>query len=251
MAGTAVLVKRGWRSAQVVAATPETTRARTLRLRVQGLGPTLAGQHVDVRLTAEDGYQASRSYSIASARAEDELEITVDELQDGEVSPYLVHGLSVGDWIEVRGPVGRWFTWDPSLTGPVQLIAGGSGVVPLMAMIRSHADSASAASFRLLYSARSPESVFYRDELEFYAKTGSSFELSYVFTRSAPESGGAAGRLDAATLSDKIFPPAADPRVYICGSTGFVEAVAGWLLALGYPADTVRTERFGGTGGHE
>jgi ferredoxin-NADP reductase len=251
MAGTAVLVRSGWRNALVVAANPETTRARTLRLHISEFGATRAGQHVDVRLTAEDGYQASRSYSIASAPAEDELEITVDELQDGEVSPYLVHGLSVGDRIEVRGPVGGWFTWDPSLLAPVQLIAGGSGVVPLMAMIRAHADSDSTASFRLLYSARSPESVFYRDELESLAKTQPSFELSYVFTRSAPAgSDGAAGRLDAASLKDKIFPPAADPLVYLCGSTGFVEAVAGWLLSLGYPADTVKTERFGGTGGH-
>ena len=250
MAGTAVLVNSGWRAADVVAAAPETATARTLRLRIPGLGPTLAGQHVDVRLTAADGYQAARSYSVAAAPAENELEITVDELHDGEVSPYLVRGLSVGDQIEVRGPVGHWFTWDPEQTAPVQLIAGGSGVVPLMAMIRAHAASGNQSGFRLLYSAHRPDAVFYREELERLTESSSTLTVTYVYTREAPAGWPTpARRLDAETLAASIIPPDQRPLVFLCGNTGFVEVVADWLLALGYPADSIRTERFGGTGG--
>ena len=234
----------------MVAAAPETATSRTLRLRIPGLVPTLAGQHVDVRLTADDGYQASRSYSVASAPAADELEITVDELQDGEVSPYLVRGLSVGDQIELRGPVGRWFTWDPGQTAPVQLIAGGSGVVPLMAMIRAHAASGSRSNFRLLYSARGPDTVFYREELERLSEASTTLTVTYVYTRETPAGWPTpARRLDADTLAASIIPLDQRPLVFVCGNTGFVEVVADWLLALGYPADSIKTERFGGTGG--
>lgn len=249
MAGTAVLVRTGWRAAEVVGAAMETATARTLRLRVPESGAPIAGQHIDVRLTAEDGYRAVRSYSIASAPAEDILEITVDELSDGEVSPYLVRGLSVGDQVEVRGPVGGWFTWYPRLISPVQLIAGGSGVVPLMAMIRAHTRSGSDPPFRLLYSVRSPQSVFYREELARLAASP-ALTVSYVYTRSAPAGWPVpAGRVDAAALASAVIPSAQHPLIYICGSTPFVETVADWMLALGYPADTIKTERFGGTGG--
>ena len=231
----------------------ETRTARTLRLRLPGLTGHRAGQHVDVRLTAPDGYTAVRSYSVASALPGDELELTVEELADGEVSPYLVHGVSVGDQLEVRGPVGGWFVWDPADPSPVQLIAGGSGVVPLMAMIRAHAATAPAspgatAEFRLLYSVRSPEASYYGAELDDLA-TSALLTVTHVYTREAP-----AGslvpprRLDAATLSIAVLPVSANPAFFICGATAFVETVADWLVQAGYPADRIKTERYGGMG---
>lgn len=247
-----------WRVADVVDARPETADARTLRLRIPGLTGYLAGQHVDVRLTAPDGYQAVRSYSIASAPgaggvAADELELTVEELPDGEVSPYLVGGVAVGDQLEVRGPVGGWFVWRPGDTGPVQLIGGGSGVVPLMSMARAHAAAGSDAPFRLLYSVRTPASGFYRDELDALAGSGAAgapLRLDYVYTREAPPGWPhAPGRLMRDALTDAVFPPADDPTFYICGSTPFVEAVSGWLVDAGHAPDRIRTERYGGIGG--
>jgi ferredoxin-NADP reductase len=248
-------VTTAWRVADVVGARQETADARTLRLRIPGLTGHLAGQHVDVRLTAPDGYQAVRSYSIASAPgaggvAVDELELTVEELPDGEVSPYLVRGVAVGDQLEVRGPVGGWFVWRPGDTGPVQLIGGGSGVVPLMSMARARAAAASDAPFRLLYSVRTPESGFYRDELAALATGDAPLRLDYVYTRTAPPGWPhATGRLTEDALLDAVFPPAGSPTFYICGSTPFVEAVSGWLVGAGHAPERIRTERYGGIGG--
>jgi ferredoxin-NADP reductase len=248
-------VTTAWRVADVVAAHEETATARTIRLRIPGLAGHLAGQHVDVRLTAPDGYQAVRSYSIASASgsdglAPDEFELTVEELPDGEVSPYLVHGLSVGDQVEVRGPVGGWFVWRTGDSGPVQLIAGGSGVVPLMSMARAHAAAASPAPFRLLYSARTPTSVYYRDELMALGEGAAPLRVDYVYTRQTPPDWPTPpGRLTAEVLAGLVLPAADSPSFYICGSTPFVEAVSGWLVDAGHDPDRIRTERYGGIGG--
>ncbi|GAB3581261.1 ferredoxin reductase [Leifsonia lichenia] len=240
-----------WRVADVIAARFETPTARTLKLRIPGLSGHLAGQHVDVRLTAPDGYQAVRSYSIASALPGDELELTVEELADGEVSPYLVHGVKVGDQVEVRGPVGGWFVWRPGDPAPVQLIAGGSGVVPLMSMARAHSAAASAAPFRLLYSVRSPESVYYRDELAALARDAAApLSVDYVYTRSAPAGWPVpAGRLTAAALASAALPASASPTFFLCGATAFVETVSGWLVDAGHDPARIKTERYGGIGG--
>lgn len=240
----------GWRVADVVGARRETATARTLSLRIPGLGGNLAGQHVDVRLTAEDGYSAVRSYSIATAGTGETLEITVDELPDGEVSPYLVEDVSVGDQLEVRGPVGGWFVWKPEHTSPVQLIAGGSGIVPLMAMIRAHEASDNPSAFSLLYSVRSEEAAIYRDELATLAERSAKLAVDYAYTRKAPAGWPAEPkRLDQATLLARAVPVQAEPSVYVCGQTVFVETVADWLVRAGYPPATIKTERYGGTGG--
>ncbi|TFC57771.1 oxidoreductase [Cryobacterium sp. TMB1-7] len=239
--------------AEVIGVTPETRTARTLRLRLPGLTGHRAGQHVDVRLTATDGYTAVRSYSVASASPGDEFDLTVEELADGEVSPYLVHQVAVGDQLEVRGPVGGWFVWDPADPSPVQLIAGGSGVVPLMAMLRAHAaaDPASpgaAAPFRLLYSVRAPDAVYYGAELDDLARSPLA-DVSVVYTRQAPAgSGRPPRRLDAATLVESVLPVADNPAVFVCGATAFVESVADWLVQAGHSPDRIKTERYGGTG---
>ena len=245
-------MRTGWNVAEVIEVRQETGTARTLRLRLPGLTGHRPGQHVDVRLTAPDGYTAVRSYSVASALPGDELELTVEELADGEVSPYLVHQVTAGDQLEVRGPVGGWFVWNPADPAPVQLIAGGSGVVPLMAMIRSHGVGGSAdgyaAPFRLLYSVRSPASAYYGTELDDLA--GSPLlTTTYVYTREAPAgSGTQPHRLEAPTLLDAIPPVSDNPAFFICGATAFVETVADWLVQAGYPADRIKTERYGGTG---
>ena len=237
-----------WKVADVVALRDETPTARTVRLRLPGPVHVVAGQHVDLRLTAPDGYQAVRSYSISAAVPPDGLEITVEELPDGEVSPYLVRDLSVGDQLEVRGPVGGWFVWRPEDGSPVQLIGGGSGVVPLMAMVRAHQGAGHPAPLRLLYSARSPEAAVFRHELESLARDSGTFELTSVYTRSAPD-GQPVGRLDARILEASVLNSGADPAIYVCGATGFVEAVSGWLVDLGHAPHRIRTERFGGLGG--
>jgi ferredoxin-NADP reductase len=244
-------VSTAWHVADVVGETFETPSARTLRLRIPGLHGHLAGQHVDVRLTAPDGYQAVRSYSIASALPGDELEITVEELADGEVSPYLVRGAAVGDQLEVRGPVGGWFVWRPGDDAPVQLIAGGSGVVPLMSMARAHAMAGSRAPFRLLYSVRTPASVYYKDELRMLGQNAAApFSVDYVFTREAPAgSSTPAGRLTADTLGRSILAASEMPLFYICGATAFVESVSDWLVAAGHDAARIKTERYGGIAG--
>lgn len=234
----------GWRPATVVAASMETPTARTLRLQVPDRGRVLPGQHIDIRLTAEDGYQAVRSYSVAAAVGDDLVETTVQELPDGEVSPYLIGDLDVGDQLEVRGPIGRWFIWRPSDPAPVQLIAGGSGVVPLMSMIRERESAATRVPFRLLYSLRSPENGYYRDELDRLCSTG-SLRVDYIHTRSAPD-GRRPGRLTRDELASLVIPVEQKPEFRVCGPTAFVEQCARWLLDLGYPANTIRTERFGG-----
>jgi ferredoxin-NADP reductase len=227
----------------VAATREETMRVRTLELDVAEWGSHRAGQHLDVRLTAEDGYQAQRSYSIASAPG-DPLEITVERLEDGEVSPYLVDDVGDGDVFEVRGPIGGYFVWDGDEPEPVLLVAGGSGVVPLMAMARHRARVASTAPMRLLYSSRTWDDVIYRDELETLG-----VEVVHTLTREQPPGwSGYARRVDDDLLRDVAFPATDGPRVYVCGSTRFVDAAADGLVRLGYDPRSIRTERFGATG---
>jgi ferredoxin-NADP reductase len=230
-----------WRVATVAAIKPETPRAATLTLSVPGWEGHRAGQHVDVRLTAEDGYQAQRSYSIASA-PEDELQITVEELRDGEVSPWFVSVADTGDQFELRGPFGGWFVWDASLTQPLTLIAGGSGLVPLMSMLRHRRNVGSAVPARLLVSVREPDDLLYARELEWIGA-----DVVITYTRRAPRGwSGYPRRVDRAMLSDVTLPGS---RVYVCGPTSFVEATANHLVALGHDPADIRTERFGATGG--
>lgn len=234
-----------WLEGEIVSMDAATPHGRILRVRVPGWGGNIAGQHIDVRLTAEDGYQASRSYSLASSGPDPVLELAVDEVPDGEVSPYLVQDVEVGDRLEVRGPIGHYFVWTPDLRDPVQLIAGGSGIVPLVAMARAHADAASSVPMRLLYSVRSREDAFYADELDNAA--GEAFRVDWAYTRIAPAgSMRPAGRVDAAALAALTIPPERSPLVFVCGPTRFVEAVADLLVAAGHPPHRVRTERFGG-----
>ena len=249
MAGTALLGAVSWRIGTVVAVRDETPTARTLALDVPDWPGHLAGQHVDVRLTAPDGYSASRSYSIASApNAEKRVELTVERLPDGEVSPYLTQVVAVGDRLELRGPIGGWFVWRPERVEPVQLIAGGSGLVPLMAMVRARAAAGGSAPFRLLYSVREPGAVLYGEELRAQAQTGGTV-VSYAYTRVAPANWpGRPGRIDATLIAEAAWPPSGSPTCYVCGPTPFVETAAGLLTAAGYPADRIRTERFGPTG---
>jgi ferredoxin-NADP reductase len=219
----------------------ETPTGRSIVIDVSGWPGNIAGQHVDVRLTAPDGYQATRSYSIASSGPEPRLQLAVDRLPDGEVSPYLVDDLLVGDMLELRGPLGGWFVWKPELTAPVQLIAGGSGVVPLTAMVRSHAASGSTAEMKLLYSVRTPEDRFFAEEL------GMLDTVNFVYTRAAPPNWPTKpGRITPESLAALTLPPERKPAVFICGPTGFVETVAGALVALGHDQAAVKTERFGG-----
>jgi ferredoxin-NADP reductase len=210
-----------------------------------------AGQHVDVRLTADDGYQAQRSYSIASAPADEHLTLTVERLEDGEVSPYLVDVLRPGDKLELRGPIGGYFVWEESFGGPLVLIGGGSGVVPLRAMLRHWADATRReVPVRLLYSARSWDEVIYRDELVGYGDTYDQVDVRFALTREWPDGfSGHRGRITRDLLADVAGPPAGNPIVYICGPTGFVEAAAEWLVELGHPPPRIRTERFGPSGG--
>jgi ferredoxin-NADP reductase len=207
-----------------------------------------AGQHVDVRLTAEDGYQARRSYSIASAPDGSRVELTVERLEDGEVSPYLTGELRAGDRIELRGPVGGYFAWTPAQDGPLFLVAGGSGAVPLTAMIRARAAAGSETDTRLLYSSRGWDDIIYRDELQRLA--GNGLTVVHTLTRSQPKGWtGYARRIDAEMIGDVGQAPSERPRVYVCGPTPFVEAVAEALVRLGHEAPAIRTERFGPTGG--
>ncbi|HEY8526374.1 MAG TPA: ferredoxin reductase [Acidimicrobiales bacterium] len=226
---------------------PETARAVTLRLDVPGWPGHRAGQHLDVRLTAEDGYSAQRSYSIASPPGAERLELTVERIDDGEVSPYLTTVADVGDQFEVRGPIGGWFVWDPADPGPVLLVAGGSGVVPFRAMLRHHAATGSTAAMHLLYSARTRADVIYRRELEELA--GPHRAVTLTLTReTGPGWTGRRGRVDADLLAEVGWPPEVQPRCYVCGPTPFVEAVARALVDLGHAPARIRTERFGPTG---
>jgi ferredoxin-NADP reductase len=237
-----------WRVATVTELVPETPHAVTIVLEVPDWPGHVAGQHVDVRLTAEDGYQAERSYSIASSPQDPRLRLTVERIDDGEVSPYLTLEVRPGDPLELRGPIGGYFTWVPADGGPLVLLGGGSGLVPLMAMLRHRADAASGVEAQLLVSARTWPDVLYREELARHAEEG--VEVRYTLTREQPPGWtGWTGRVSLEMLRGIGADPARLPRVFVCGPTGFVEHVAGLLVELGHDPHAITTERFGPTGG--
>ena len=245
MAGTAVRGRLTWQTTTVSSVRAETASVRTILLNVPDWPGHRAGQHLDVRLTAEDGYQAERSYSIASAPNEP-LAITVERLADGEVSPYLTQEVRAGDQMEVRGPIGGYFVWESGMGGPLLLAAGGSGVVPLRSILRYRIMVGSSVPVRLLYSSRSWADVIYRDEL---SRPAPGVEVIHTLTRSHPDGWtGYTRRVDAAMLAEVAFRAAEGALAYVCGPTNFVEAVAAGLVGLGYPAGRVKTERFGATG---
>lgn len=229
----------------------ETARAKSITLAVPHWSGHRPGQHVDVRLTAEDGYQAERSYSIASApKPEPRVTLTVERIDDGEVSPYLTGELRVGDQMELRGPIGGYFVWEEQMGGPLSLIAGGSGIVPLMAMIRSWAALGSTIPIRLLYSSRSYTEVIYRDELARLGKDKTKLEVVYALTREQPPGWtGYHRRIDTEMLREVTWPVDQRPLLFICGPTLFVETAASSLVTLGYEPGRIKTERFGPTGG--
>ncbi len=241
-------VRRAWRPALLVERRQETESACTLVLEVPGWPGHLAGQHIDARLTADDGYQAARSYSLAAPAASDRIEITVQVVPDGEVSTYLCEDASSGDTVEVRGPVGGWFVWKPEDSRPVLLVGGGSGVVPLMAMIRSR-DGASPTPFRLIYSVRTPEDRIYDPELQRRGTQDSGLDITFLYTRTAPAGETRpAGRITANDLVMYGWPADLEANCYVCGPTPFVETVADLLIDLGHNPARIRTERFGPTG---
>jgi ferredoxin-NADP reductase len=250
VARAAIQRRLTWRVSQVVDVVDETPRVRSLVLSVPGWPGHRAGHHVDVRLTADDGYVAERSYSIASAPDDGErLTVTVERIDDGEVSPYLTEELRPGDPLELRGPIGGYFAWTVDDGGPLLLVAGGSGVCPLMAMIRHRAARASTVPTRLLYSSRTLEDVIYRDELDRLA-AGGGLEVIHTLTRAHPPGWtGRSGRIDADMLAEVAWPASERPLAYICGPTPLVESVASAMVQLGHEAGRVRTERFGPTGG--
>lgn len=236
-----------WRPARVVERWDETRRAATLRLAVDGWPGHVAGQRVDLRLTAEDGYQATRAYSIASAPSAGTLDVTVERIDDGEVSPWFVDVAQPGDELEVRGPIGAWFTWRPRDSGPLVLVGGGSGLVPLMAMAREAVLHDAGAPIRLLVSTRTRADLLYAGELAQLHAAG-QVELQQTLTRERPEGWtGELGRIDAALVGTLLAGLAPPSRAFVCGPTGFVERAADLLLAAGLAAGTVRTERFGPT----
>ena len=244
MARAAVRGGLAWRLATVAAITPETASVRTIELEVGDWPGHGAGQHVDVRLTAEDGYRAERAYSIAAAPGEP-VAITVERLDDGEVSPYLTDELRAGDAFELRGPIGGYFVWGPDDGGPLLLVAGGSGIAPLRAMLRHRRRTGSEVPARLLYSSGTFDDVIYRAEL---AAAAPGLDVVHTLTRAQPAGWtGYARRVDLAMLREVAWPAASDPLAFVCGPTSFVEVVAGGLLELGYPPARVKTERFGGT----
>ena len=247
MAGTTVLGRLTWQAADVVGLIPETPRVTTIAFDVPSWAGQRAGQHVDIRLTAEDGYQAERSYSIASAPDGNRIDLTVVRIDDGEVSPYLTGDLRPGDQIELRGPVGGYFVWEPSLGGPLLLVAGGSGIAPLMAMVRLRAAADSDVDTRLLVSSRNFGDIIYHDELE--QLDGGRLRVVHTLTQSQPPGwDGYARRVDADMLAEVGPPPAERPLVYVCGPTPFVESVAEALVHLGHQPERIKTERFGPTG---
>ena len=242
-----------WQLATVVEILQETRRVKSLILDVPDWTTHLAGQHVDVRLTAEDGYQAQRSYSIASPPEDKSLMLTVERIADGEVSPYLVDELSVGDQIELRGPIGGYFVWDArdgkNDGSPLFLVAAGSGIVPLMAMIRHRANWNNKVPTKLLYSSRSYDDVIYREELADISAKDSSLRVIHTLTRHQPTNWMSYGRrIDREMLADTAWVPGEKPLAFVCGPTPAVETVANYLLELGYEPERIRTERFGPTG---
>lgn len=242
-----------WHVATVTAIAEETANANRITLEVPGWPGNNAGQHLDVRLTAPDGYQASRSYSIASAGTSTKVELAVDKLPTGEVSPFLVDVLMRGDQLEIRGPLGGWFIWQPptdttDARRPVQLIAGGSGVVPFISMIRSHQAAADSTVFRLLYAVRTPNDVFFKHELEQAQKGPAPLQVQFIYSRRTPPGWPVPhGRLTRNAMAEAAIPPGQRPRLFVCGSTGFTERALTWLSELGYDTTDARAERFGGT----
>jgi ferredoxin-NADP reductase len=238
-----------WQVAQVREIVIETYRLKSLLLHVVNWQGHLSGQHIDIRLTAEDGYQAQRSYSIASPPEEELLGLTVERVANGEVSPYLVGDLRTGDQFELRGPIGGYFVWTAAMGGPLCLIAGGSSVVPLMAMLRHRERRNGQAPALLLYSSRSPEDIIYRAELDAMAHRASNLRIVNTLTRKQPEGWmGRLGRIDKALLAQECFPPEQNPKFFVCGSTPFVEDVSRFLVELGYDSLKIKTERFGPSG---
>jgi ferredoxin-NADP reductase len=239
-----------WRIGEVVETRPEAPHAKSIILEVPGWEGHKAGQHVDIRLTAEDGYQAQRSYSIASAPEDGRLALVVERLEDGEVSPYLTDELRVGDKLELRGPIGGWFTWEARDGGPLLLVAGGSGIAPLMAMIRHRAAARSEAPTRLLYSSRSREDTIYVEEFDRLAAEDAALEVIHTLTRSQPPGWtGYSRRIDREMLDAVAPSPQERPLAFVCGPTPLVETVATVLVELGHDPARVKTERFGPTGG--
>jgi ferredoxin-NADP reductase len=253
MARAAVLGRLTWTLGEVVNTIAETPTVKSLVLSVPEWSGHRAGQHVDVRLTAEDGYEAQRSYSIGSSPEQEHLTLTIERLEDGEVSVYLVDELRVGDLLELRGPIGGYFVWESSMGGPLLLVAGGSGIVPLMAMIRHHSATASDVPVRLLYSARTFDDVIYQDDLANFDESDSAVEIFYTLTRSQPAGWHGFGRrIDNEMLEELALPvvrQGATPLVYICGPTSFVETAASLFVEMGLDSTRIRTERFGPTGG--
>jgi ferredoxin-NADP reductase len=244
MAGAAISGRLTWQLATVVELVDETPRCKSLLLDPPAWDGHRAGQHVDVRLTAEDGYQAERSYSIASAPEDSKLVLTVERLEEGEVSPYLTDELKPGDELELRGPIGGYFVWEESLGGPLLMVAGGSGVVPFRAMLRHWAARDQAVPARLLYSSRSLDDVIYRQEL-----TQHPADVQLALTREWPDDWqGHRGRIDRALLNMLAWPPNERPLTYVCGPTAFVEGVAETLVHAGHQPERIKTERFGPTG---
>lgn len=250
MARAALLGRLIWQLGEVAELVPETPNVSSLVLDVPDWPGHLAGQHVDVRLTADDGYQAQRSYSIASAPEDPRVAITVERLDDGEVSPYLVGEVRKGDKVELRGPIGGYFVWRADDKRPLLLIAGGSGVVPLMAMLRHRAAAGASTPTRLLYSSRTQDDVIYREELDQLASRNDGLVVAHTLTRAQPAGWkGYARRIDSDMLAEVAWPKAPMPIAFICGPTSLVESVAGQLVDLGYDPGWVKTERFGATGG--
>ena len=249
MARAALRGRLTWLVSEVVGRIDETANVRSLVLDAPGWPGHEPGQHVDIRLTSDDGYVAERSYSIATPTDGTRITITVERLDDGEVSPYLVDELKIGDKVELRGPIGGWFVWRPDLGGPLFLAAGGSGLAPLMAMVRARVASAKDVPIRLLVSARSADEVIYAAELDAIAGDHPGVQVIETLTRTQPPGWTGYGRrVDRAMLAEVAWPAAEKPRCYACGPTGFVEAVAAALVDLGHDPANVRTERFGPTG---
>jgi ferredoxin-NADP reductase len=249
MAGTAVHGRLSWHNATVVERRQETETASTLVLDVTDWPGHKAGQHVDVRLRAADGYSAVRTYSIASAPGAARVELTIELMPDGEVSPYLVEMIAAGSQLEILGPIGGWFVWEPAQTDPVQLVAGGSGIVPIMAMIRTRKRAGDDVPFRLIYSVRTPQAVIYANELERLAAENGGPAVTFAYTRATPPDWPSTPkRIDAELIASAVLPAEQKPIAYICGPTSFVEAASGLLTQAGYEPSRIKTERFGPTG---